>query len=219
MSMKTTDRFDEAAAAHAKVQGAIAALRNEHDTVIHEIDATAAELARQQNLHLPVADLRAAIGEMLMASAVRFEKNMRGTIASFAMHNFGNPAEIPPAVRVSRKPMTFAHVESTIAGEIESYSHINLFQAGVSRAFDAPLLLLFGELVLKRLAEILDGISPEEFGYENVSASEIGCGLKERRALVMALRTQLADLEARREDIARKLMALGYSIHNQNSKW
>jgi hypothetical protein len=219
MPPKTILSFDEAAAAHVTVQNTIAALRGEHATVTSEIEATAAELARQQNLRLPVGDLRAALVEMFAATAKHFEKTSRAAIAAFAKHNFGDPVEIPIDVKMSRKPMSFAYVEQIILGEIKSYSPINLLRGEAINAFDGPLLMLLGDVVFKRLVEILDEISPEEFGYGNVKDSEIGCGLQERRALVLSLQNQLTDLEARREDIVRKLVALGYFIANEKNKW
>lgn len=207
------DKFADVDAVIAKTREVVGALRGEHNALRREISDTEAEIERQKRLCLPFADMKSAIVEMLAATGQRFESSIRAAVADLARHKLGNPDSVPLPDRLSGKPMTFAAVETIIAGELACYEHINLLRAGRGPGvFDAPLFFLFGEAIAARLRAIMDGMTPEEFGYDKLNSNEIGCGLQERRSLIPALEERLADLISRRDEVSRKLVSLGYQF-------
>lgn len=211
MNAKTTtpaDNFTEAAAAHAKVKATITALRAEYDATEAEIDRAAAELDQQLNLRLPPDEMKRAVIEILSANAKRFERNMRAAVCKFVMHKSGGTT-IP--VASVGKPMPYADIEAIIAGELgDNYRSTNLLKAdGTQYVFDAPLFMFFEAAISERLLTIMADISPEEMGYRQLTGSDVGCGLEERRTLIAKLQTELAALYARRDELAGKLRALG----------
>jgi cell division protein FtsB len=213
MTPKTTapaDSFSEAAAAHAKVRATIDALRAEYDATEAEIDSTAAELDRQLSLRLPPDEMKRAVVEILKANAQRFENTLRAAICDFILHKQGG--QTIPAAAIG-KPMTYADIESIIAGEYGNYEYTNLLKANKTpHVFDAPLFLYFGEAIAARIERVMDGIGPADMGYGKIGEGDIGCGLAERRALIVKLQTRLNELHARRADLAAKLAALGYQV-------
>lgn len=201
--------FNEAAEAHAKVKAAIQALRAEYDGNEAEIERTAAELDRQLILRLPPDEMKRAVIEILSANAKRFERSMRAAVCDFVLHK--SASNIPPAS--VGKPMSYADIESIIAGGYSQYEFTNLLKAGKTpHVFDAPMFLFFESAIAERMQAILAEVSPAEMGYSAIAQNDVGCGLAERRALIAKLESNLAELRARRADLAGKLRELGHMV-------
>lgn len=213
-----SDNFSEAAAAHAKVNAAIDALRAEYDATSKKIDATAAELERQQNLRLPPDEMKRAVIEMLSANAKRFERTLRAAVCDFVRHKHGG-GTVPIEARASGRPMTYADIEAIIAGDFGDYGFTNLLRANETpHVFDAPMFMFFQSVITERLEAILAGVSAEEMGYGKIVGNEVGCGLDERRALVAKLKADLDLLVHCRADLATKLAALGYRVPSKPNR-
>lgn len=204
-----TNDFDAAAAAHAKVKAAIQALRAEYDANEAGIERTAAELDRQLAICLPPDEMKQAVIEILGANAKRFERDIRASFCDFVRHK--QASNIPPAS--VNKPMSYADIESIIAGKYSQYEFTNLLKAGKTpHVFDAPLFMFFETAIAERMLAILAEIFPDEMGYSSIAQNDIGCGLEERRALVTKLNADLDELHARRTDLAGKLAGLGFRV-------
>lgn len=207
------DQYQEVDAAIAKVREMTAALRGEHDALCSDITATEAELDRQMNAYLPPEELKGAILEMVKASGDRYAAALRSAIADFARHRLGDSPYVPIPVRQSGKPMTYAAVEIAITGERMDYQRLTLLSRGkVPAPPDALLVLLFGDALCARLREVMADISPNDLGYAQIDDKDIGCGMTERRALILKLGARLEELRGRRDDVRGKLTSLGYQF-------
>lgn len=208
MNTKTTPPadFDEVTAAHAKVRATIEALCADYDATVAEIDTIAAELEELPQLAVPFEDMKTAVLDFVEASGKRYAGSViRGIIASFATGGVSDNGRYG-------LPLRYADIEGAISGSDARAGWAQLLTERIGESNDQVLYFLFADLVKAGLASVMEEMTPDEFGYGKIRPNEIGTPRAERRALIDSLRGRHADLKAKRDGIAAKLAALGYSI-------
>ena len=122
-----------------QVKTTVATLQAEYEAVCANIVATEKQLAELPLLPVPVADLKAAILDLIDASGSGYlSECVKPTIASFATNMLGGMG-VDTALR--GKPVRFKELESAIAGtgQVLHKSRLHCWPAALSRRHSSTL--------------------------------------------------------------------------------
>ncbi|MBL8478657.1 MAG: hypothetical protein JNK59_05055 [Sterolibacteriaceae bacterium] len=198
----------EAAAAYGKVQETIQALRADHAGTIEEIKVTEARLKALRLAPVPLEDLKAGILDFVEASGRRYlDGAIRRNLAQFA-----TGGRVDGEGRKGR-PLRYCDIEGTISGESPVLSSEQIFQERLGEFNGHVLGGLFVESAKDALRRVMTDMTPEEFGYGKIDPHEIGTDRATRRKAVQETKEKLAALGAQRDELARQLRGLGFSIN------
>lgn len=202
-----TDSYQNTVAALESVKAGKQALKIEYDVICEEITKAQNELDWLQTSYLPLQDLKEGIIQLLCASGQKYGmSSIRPGIKDLATNaKFG--AGFP--VEEYGKPMTYANIEKAINGDWGQFALCQIFTPDKSIFFDdrAFLGLLF-KTIEPVVRNIMEKMSPQEFGYTKIKESEIGPGLEERRHMIADIAAKLLDLDNKKLSVSNKIRAL-----------
>ncbi|MXS83621.1 hypothetical protein ABD07_11045 [Nitrosomonas oligotropha] len=105
-------------------------------------------------------------------------------------------------------PLNYKTLEDVLSGKLGDYSACQIFTPQKTQFDDRVLLSLLFKTIEPTLRDIMEKMTPEEFGYGGISPSEIGPGLKERRGMILLIKENIQELELKKGANAKKLAAL-----------
>lgn len=197
----------EAAAAYGKVQETIQALRTDYAGTIAEIKVTEATLKALYLAPLPLEDLKAGILDFVDASGRRYlDGIIRRNLAQFAT---GGRSD---AEGRKGRPLRYCDIEGTITGESPALASEQIFQERMGEFNGHVLGIFFTESTKEALRRVMADMTPNEFGYGKVEPHEVGTDRATRRKAIHETKAKLAALDVQREELARQLRGLGFSI-------
>lgn len=213
MTKSSNENFAAAQHSYAKVQETAAVLRAEYDQVCAEIVSTETELKELPLAYVPVEDLKAGILEFIEASGGRYgATSVRAAISNFAK---GYMRGLDADQDAFGKPLRFNDIEGAISGAHASMGWAQILHPDKSQFNDQVLYCFIADLVKEGLRRIMKDMTPEEFGYERIPPGMVGTDRATRRAEIEERRQRLADLIGRRDDLRRKLSALGFPVRGK----
>ncbi len=207
--MSTSDLFNEAASAYEQVKATISQLKIEYATTCANIVTTESDLKAAQLAYVPVDDLKAGILDFVDASGMRYARDeVANAIGQFAQNQLGSN----PDLATQNKPMRFCDIEAVVSGGDTAGSWAQLLTPSKHLFNDQVLYYFFAQLVKQGLAALMEGMSPSEFGYDNIHPDKIGSDRVTRRITINGLAAQLSTFRAQKEDLKGKLSALGVVV-------
>jgi len=204
--MSSDPTFDAAATAFAQVQSTVALLQSEYASVCAQIKDTQNQLSSVPQDYVPLADLQAAILDLIDSSGSKYALNeIAGAITNLATNRITGSGYDPDN---RGKPLRFCDLESLVNGA----GFVQLLTPEKNMFNDQVLYCFFGQLVKQGLTAIMAQMPPSAFGYDKLTPAQIGSDRVTRRATIASLNTQLSTLQAQKADLASKLSALGISV-------
>ena len=205
----TKKDITEAAAAYGKVQETIQSLRTDYADTIAEIEVTEATLKALHLAPLPLEDLKAGILDFVGASGQRYlDGIIRRNIAQFAT---GGRSD---AEGRKGRPLRYCDIEGAITGESPVLASEQIFQERLDE-FNGHIMGSFlAEFTKEALCRVMADMTPGEFGYGKVEPHEVGTDRATRRKAIQEAKQKLAALDAQRDELARQLRGLGFSIND-----
>lgn len=202
--MKNGNQFDDAISAYENIKILKQTLKSENEAIDLEINKAKEELVWLQTAYLPLQDLKDGIIEILAVGAESYEfSSIRPGITGLAT----NAAWLnrPEAYGI---PLNYKTLEDALSGKLVDYSACQIFTPQKTQFDDRVLLSLLFKTIEPTLRDIMEKMTPEEFGYGLISPSEIGPGLKERRGMILLIKKNIQELELKKGANAQKLAAL-----------
>jgi hypothetical protein len=202
--MKNGNQFDDAVSALENIKILKQTLKSENEAIELEIAKSKEELAWLQTAYLPLQDLKDGIVEILARGAESYEMDsIRPGISGLAVNS---------AWTVKREqfgsPLRYETLQDALSGKLGDYPACQIFTPQKAQFDDRVLLSLLFKTIEPTLREIMERMTPEEFGYGGISPSEIGPGLKERRGMIQAIKEKIQELELKKGANVQKLTAL-----------
>lgn len=195
-----------------QVKITVATIQAEYAAVCADIAATEKQLAELPLLPVPVADLKAAVLDLVDARGQAY-------LAKFvkpAIHDFATNKMMGTSVEqgLIGKPLRFKDLEKAVAGVGGASSRAQLITAFDKHQFnDLALYAFFGALVKAGLTSAMDDMADAEFGYDGLLPEQVGTDRATRRAAIQAAQDRLAALQANKITLADNLRQLGVSVN------
>lgn len=210
------ENFDEVAIAYEQVKKTGDALKADYAQTCKEIDAAETELEALPLAPVPFEDMKAAILDFVDASGERHAAKLRTFIADFANGRTGWGGGSGGVGMVDLhdigKPLRFAILQEAILGNSSAASDARILTGGIAGLVDRAFYYFCAELIREGLQKTLDRMTPEEFGYDKVREKDIGTPRHERVAAIATLEARLVELRSRKEELAGKILTLGFDI-------
>ena len=210
------ENFNEIANAYEQVKKTGDALKADYEKTCSEIDAAETELEALPLSPVPFDDMKAAILDFVDASGERHAEKLRTFIADFANGKIGYGGGAGGAgmvdLRDVGKPMRFAVLQGAILGNGSAASDAKILTGGIAGLVDRAFYYFCAQMIREGLQKTMDRMTPEEFGFDKIRPDEVGTPRRERVAAITALEERLAELRSRKEDLAGKLIKLGFAV-------
>lgn len=210
------NNFDEVAAAYAQIKQTGDALKADYEQTCSDIDAAESELETLPLAPVPLGDMKAAILDFVDASGERHAEKLRSFITDFAIGKIGWGGGAGGVGMVALgdvgKPMRFSILQGTIIGNGSAGSDARILTGGMSGLVDRAFYYFCTQLIREGLQRVMDGMTPEEFGYDKIKSNEVGSPRHERVAAISALEERLLELRSRKSDLEGKILTLGFAI-------
>lgn len=202
--MEKGNQFDDAVSALENIKILKQTLKSENEAIELEIAKAKEELAWLQTAYLPLQDLKDGIIEILAVGAESYEMaSIRLGITGLAVNAaWGSKSE------QFGSPLRYETLEDALSGKLSDYPACQIFTPQKSQFDDRVFLSLLFKTIEPTLRDIMERMTPEEFGYGVISPSEIGPGLKERRGMIQAIKEKIQELELKKGANVQKLTAL-----------
>lgn len=202
--MENGNQFDDAISAYENIKLLKQTLKSENEAIEIEIAKAKKELEWLQKAYLPLQDLKDGIMEILARGAESYEmESIRPGITGLAVNAaWGSKSE------QFGSPLRYETLESALSGKLGDFTACQIFTPQKAQFDDRVLLSLLFKTIEPTLREIMEKMTPEEFGYGGISPSEIGPGLKERRGMIQAIKEKIQELELKKGANVQKLTAL-----------
>lgn len=202
--MKNGNQFDDAVSALENIKILKQTLKTENEAIELKISKAKEELAWLQKAYLPLQDLKDGIMEILARGAESYEMaSIRPGITALAVN-----AAWTSKNEQFGSPLRYETLEDALSGKLGDYPACQVFTPQKAQFDDRVFLSLLFKTIEPTLREIMEKMTPEEFGYGGISPSEIGPGLKERRGMIQAIKEKIQELELKKGANAQKLTAL-----------
>lgn len=201
------DEFADAVSAFEQVKKTVAAFKDEHAKISSEIEVVETELSALPLACVPLEDLKEAVLDLLEASSNRYVKEkIKKTIASFVTGlEFDLPT--PENLKKRGKPLSYLDIENSMDGTDAKMSRAQLLTNGVFD--DRVLYAFFSTTIRDGMRRIMEGMTPEEFGYGAIPPSKIGTSRFERRRAIDERNSRLSSLKERKSVIELRLASIG----------
>lgn len=202
--MENGNQFADAVSALENIKILKQTLKSENESIELEIAKAKEELAWLQKAYLPLQDLKDGIMEILAVGAESYEMaSIRTGITGLAVNAaWGSKSE------QFGNPLRYETLEDALSGKLSDYPACQIFTPQKSQFDDRVFLSLLFKTIEPALRDIMERMTPEEFGYGGISPSEIGPGLKERRGMIQLIKENIQELELKKGANAQKLAAL-----------
>ena len=208
--------FNEVANAYEQVKKTGDALKADYEQTCSEIDAAETELEALPLSPVPFDDMKAAILDFVDASGEGHAEKLRTFIADFANGRIGYGGGAGGAGMVDLhdvgKPMRFAVLQGAILGNGSAASDARILTGGIAGLVDRAFYYFCAQMIREGLQKTMDRMTPEEFGYDKIRASDIGTPRHERVAAIAALESRLVALRSKKSDLEGKILTLGFQI-------
>jgi len=202
--MENGNQFDDAISAYKNIRILKEALKSENEAIELEIAKAKEELEWLQKAYLPLQDLKDGIMEILARGAESYEMaSIRPGITGLTVN-----AAWGSKLEQFGRPMRYETLEDALSGKLGDYTACQIFTPQKAQFDDRVLLSLLFKTIEPTLREIMERMTPEEFGYGGISPSEIGPGLKERRGMIQTIKEKIQELELKKGANVQKLTAL-----------
>lgn len=202
--MNTNNEFQNAVSAYESVKVLKQALQSENEAIDTEIAKAKEELAWLQTSYLPLEDLKDSIIEILFLGSESYELgHIRPALAGLATNNAWQSLSAEYGY-----PMKYQTVEKVLSGKLGDFPACQIFTPEKNQFDDRFFLSLLFKAIEQTLRGIMEKMTPEEFGYNLITPSEIGPGLKERREMIQVIKTKIQELELKKGANAQKMEAL-----------
>lgn len=202
--MENGNQFNDAVSALENIKILKQTLKSENEAIELEIAKAKEELAWLQKAYLPPQDLKDGIMEILARGAESYEmESIRPGIAALAVN-----AAWTSKHEQFGSPLRYETLQDALSGKLGDYPACQILTPQKDQFDDRVLLSLLFKTIEPTLREIMEKMTPEEFGYGGISPSEIGPGLKERRGKIQAIKEKIQELELKKGANAQKLTAL-----------
>lgn len=208
--------FDEVASAYEQVKKTGDTLKADYEQTCKEIDAAETELEALPLAPVPFEDMKAAILDFVDASGERHAEKLRTFIANFASgrtgHGQGDGGIGQVDLHDVGKPLRFSVLQGAILGNGSLSSDARILTGGIASLVDRAFYYFCAQLIREGLQKTMDRMTPEEFGYDRVRAKDVGTPRHERVVAIAALEARLVELRSRKEELAGKILKLGFDI-------
>ena len=205
--MSKNDEFQNAVSAYENVKILKQTLKTENEAIDQEIAEAKNKLEWLQRSYLPFQDFKESIIEFLRKSGQNYlEKMIRPAITDLAVNHKWGVGFPPEKFGI---PMDFQIIQKAINEDLPQFMACQIFTPVKSTFFDdrAFLALLFN-MIEPTLRNILEKMSPEEFGYNRITPNEIGPGLEDRAKMIQMIKVKIQELENKKGVNAKRLAAL-----------
>ncbi|MBV6447863.1 hypothetical protein [Nitrosomonas sp.] len=202
--MENGNQFDDAVSALENIKILKQTLKSENEAIEIEIAKAKKELAWLQKAYLPLQDLKDGIIEILAVGAESYEMaSIRPGITGLAVNAaWGSKSE------QFGSPLRYETLEDALSGKLGDHTACQIFTPQKSQFDDRVFLSLLFKTIEPTLRDIMEKMTPKEFGYGGISPSEIGPGLKERREMIRVIKENIHELEFKKGANVQKLTAL-----------
>jgi len=209
MPPKPATDFDAAQVAYDLVKKAAADLVAEYDQVCDDIAKVKNDLQRLPLAYLPFEDLKEGLVEIVDAIGTSYGDNqIRATVTNYAIGGARGGGGIIPGAELG-KPLRYVDIEDVISGKNRALGLAPLLTSIRGEFDDRLMYFLVADLVKEKLRRVLDSVTPADFGYSKIRASDIGLPRAERRKAIADSESHLAALQARKAELENKLIDIG----------
>ncbi|MBX3641248.1 MAG: hypothetical protein KF888_12265 [Nitrosomonas sp.] len=207
-----SDEYQKALSSIKNINAVKAGLKTQLEEIMTAIEAAQKKLSWLQNSYLPIDDLKESIIQFLAAKGQEYQSEIIRPAISDLAHN-----KLWGTSGMKRYGMTLAYqeIEDAIEGIKVGFSACQIISPNKSYHFDdrAFFALLFVQME-PVLRSIIENMKPEEFGYNKITAKEIGPGLEERRQMIGEIAQEILALEQAKTAVIGKLESLGENVKN-----
>ncbi|TVM02664.1 MAG: hypothetical protein CV087_09160 [Candidatus Brocadia sp. WS118] len=161
---------------------------------------------------MPIDDLKESIIQFLAAKGQEYQSEIiRPAISDLALNNLWGSS----GMERYGMTLTYQEIEDAIEGIKVGFSACQIISPNKNYHFDdrAFFSLLFVQIE-PVLRNIIGNMKPEEFGYDKITAKEIGPGLEERREMIRETAQEILALEQGKATVISKLESLGENAKN-----
>ncbi|MDV6347316.1 hypothetical protein R2083_07285 [Nitrosomonas sp. Is35] len=202
--MTDNDKFHDVVSAYESVKLTKQALKSENEKIDAEITKAKEQLVWLQTAYLPLQDLKDGIIEILAVGAESYEfASIRPGITGLATNAVWSNRSVAYGT-----PLNYKTLEDALSGKLGDYPACQILTPQKTQFDDRVFLSLLFKTIEPALRDIMERMTPEEFGYGGISPSEIGPGLKERRGMIQSIKARIQELEHKKGANAEKIHAL-----------
>ncbi|MCA8060684.1 hypothetical protein [Burkholderia cepacia] len=198
---------DAALTAHTAVKAAIDALCAERQVVRSRIAECESRIKTLGAGFLPLSDLKAAILESILsayASAAR--EAIKNRVVDFGTEEYHG----------TQRPLSFSAVSKMLEGD---YSSRPTPERVKGFADDLAMYFYCEDSIKSRLAQFLEGMSADDFGYNRVASSHFTVlSRSERRTQMESVQSEVAGLRNDLKVLEEKLAQFGVDINTIGQK-
>lgn len=203
--MENMEKFDAATTAYEQVKKAVQQLKDAYQSTCDQIAEKKESLRLAPLAYIPLEDLKDGILEFVAKSGERYgQERIKAVISSFATNHMNGIAFDSKQVG---KPMRFCDIERNITS-----GWSQLLTPEKNQFNDQVFYCFFAQLVQQGLRKLMDDMPPEAFGYDQIHPDKVGSSRAQRYIEIQTLERELAELTLKRDELALKLTALGYSV-------
>jgi len=206
------DEYQKALSSIENINAVKTKLKKQLEEIMIAIEAAQTKLSWLQNSYLPIDDLKESIIQFLAAKGQEYQSEIiRPAISDLALNNLWGSS----GMKRYGMTLTYQEIEDAIEGIKVGFSACQIISPNKSYHFDdrAFFGLLFVQIE-PVLRNIIGNMKPEEFGYDKITAKEIGPGLEERREMIGETAQEILALEQGKSTVISKLESLGENANN-----
>lgn len=206
------DEYQKALSSIENINAVKTKLKKQLEEIMIAIESAQIKLSWLQNSYLPIDDLKESIIQFLAAKGQEYQSEIiRPAISDLALNNLWGSS----GMGRFGLTLTYQEIEDAIEGIKVGFSACQIISPNKSYHFDdrAFFGLLFVQIE-PVLRNIIGNMKPEEFGYDKITAEEIGPGLEERREMIRETAQEILALEQGKATVISKLESLGGNARN-----
>lgn len=207
-----SDEYQQALSAIENINGVKTKLKKQLEEIMIAIEAAQKKLSWLQDSYLPIDDLKESIIQFLAAKGQEYQSEIiRPAISNLALNNLWGSS----GMKRFGLTLTYQEIEDAIEGIKVGFSACQIISPNKIYHFDdrAFFGLLFVQIE-PVLRQIIGNMKPAEFGYDKITAEEIGPGLEERREMIRETAQEILALEQGKATVISKLESLGGNARN-----
>lgn len=206
------DEYQKALSSIENINAVKTKLKKQLEEIMIAIESAQIKLSWLQNSYLPIDDLKESIIQFLAAKGQEYQSEIiRPAISDLALNNLWGSS----GMKRYGMTLTYQEIEDAIEGIKVGFSACQIISPNKIYHFDdrAFFGLLFVQIE-PVLRQIIGNMKPEEFGYDKITAKEIGPGLEGRREMIRETAQEILALEQGKATVISKLESLGGNARN-----
>ena len=206
------DEYQKALSSIENINAVKTKLKKQLEEIMIAIEAAQKNLSWLQDSYLPIDDLKESIIQFLAAKGQEYQSEIiRPAMSDLALNNLWGSS----GMKRYGMTLTYQEIEDAIEGIKVGFSACQIISPNKNYHFDdrAFFGLLFVQIE-PVLRNIIGNMKPAEFGYDKITAEEIGPGLEERREMIRETAQEILALEQGKATVIGKLESLGENARN-----